>query len=158
MLHQASLQTSVDTENTRAAETGMVQKTGTEIRRGTGVKIVTERTATGLLPGITGVTNLAGIEMNVITGHPGTGRGHGRILETDRGRILEVKRRSRGQGHKNFCQDRLHQGLWMYLQHLCRPSVMHVCLNTLAITAAYHFVNRFIIAQTEAACCLRSQV
>lgn len=130
MLHQASPQKSVGTESTEAAETGMVPKNGIGTRSGTEVKTETGGTGTGPLPGITGVTNLAGTGMNVITGRRRTGRGHEKSRGIDSGKILEAKKPSRGPGLRNFCQDRLHPGLSnMVIQQYTTVLPLSTCVD-----------------------------
>lgn len=131
MLHQASPQTSAGIESTEAAEIGTAPKTGIGTRSETEVKIVIGGTGTGPLPEITGVTSLAGTEMNVITGRLRIERGLEKTLEIGTGRILEAKKLSRGLGLKKFCQDLLLPGLSSSV-----PSMAHcVCdLNLQDIT------------------------
>ena len=98
-------------ESTEAAEIGTAPKTGTGTRSETEVKIVTGGMVTGPLPEITGVTSLAGTEMNVITGRLRIERGLEKTLKIVTGRTLEAKKPSRGLGLKKFCQDLLLPGL-----------------------------------------------
>ncbi len=129
--------------STEAAKTGMVQETNTGTKRETGVRMVTGGTVIGLPPGTTEVTNLAGTGMNVITGHPETGRGHETTLEIDIGRILEVKKLSRGLGRKSFCPDLLHPGL---SSKFCAP------LSYCAASCCYMRIGQWLIGiQSNAA-------
>ena len=98
-------------ESTEAAEIGTALETGIGTRSETEAKIVIGGMGSGPLPEITGVTSLAGTEMNVITGRLKIERGLAKTLEIDTGRILEAKKLTRGLGLKKFCQDPLLPGL-----------------------------------------------
>jgi hypothetical protein len=115
-------------ESTEAAEIGTVPKTGIGTRSETEVKIVTGGMGTGPLPEITGVTSLAGTEMNVITGRLGIERGLEKSLEIVTGRISEAKKPSRGLGLKKFCQDLLLPG-WSSIVASMAHCVCHLNLQ-----------------------------
>ncbi len=118
MLNQASPQTSAGIESTEVAEIGTAPKTGIGTRSETEVKTVIGGMGTGPLPEITGVTSLAGTEMNVITGRLRAERGLEKTLEIGTGKISEAKKPSKGLGLKKFCQDLLLPGMSSSVQSM----------------------------------------
>lgn len=125
MLRQEKLQTSVVTESTEAAETKEAQKIDTGTETGTEVeKILIEEMDTGLLPGTTEATNLAGIEKNVITGLPGIETGQGKIQETATETIPEVQMHTNAPGLKNFYPGLFCKGMQLF----CCPG-SRLCCN-----------------------------
>ena len=134
LLRQESLQTSADTEITKAAGT----RTG--IETGKGVMIG----AIGPLPGITEVTGLADTEMNVITGPPETETGCVMTQGIVTGETLGVQTLSNGQGLKNhFCHGHPHQGLCSHPFACSNLSLLQLCLSVCCVTFCLFLFAKF---------------